>query len=624
MACGEPQVALRGTVLSAPRLARADERGLLVPEETGAWRLGATGGGTLDGLALLPEPGAAAPLAAGQVRVGLRALGVNFRDVLIALGVYPGAAELGGEGAGVVLEVGDGVTGLAVGDRVMGLTGVGFGSVTVTDHRYLVRIPDGWSFQQAASVPVAFLTAHYGLCDLAGLRAGEAVLIHAATGGVGMAATQIARHLGARVFATASPGKWAVLRELGFTDAHIASSRTAEFEERFLTETSGAGMDVVLDCLAGELVDASLRLLPRGGRFIEMGKTDIRDAGTVARAYTGVAYQAFDLIEAGPDRIQEMLTELMALFEAGELTPLPRTTWDVRRAPEAFRYMSQARHTGKIVLSVPKPLDVEGTVLVTGAGSLGAVVARHLVAEHGVRHLVLASRRGPDAEGARELVDELGVLGAAVSVVACDVSDRDEVAGLLASVTDGRRLTGVVHTAGVVDDGVIGALSRERLAAVFAPKVDAVRHLDELTRDLDLDVFVVYSSAAGVIGSAGQGSYAAANVFLDGLMASRRAQGLPGVSLAWGLWEQRTGYDRRSGRCRPGPDQPWGCAGDHGGGGDGAVRYGSALRAGAAGAGQAGSAGCAGRCGCRGHGSVPAAWPGTRQPAGGTSGGGVR
>ncbi|MYU19225.1 zinc-binding dehydrogenase, partial [Streptomyces sp. SID8361] len=178
------------------------------------------------------------------------------------------------------------------------------------DHRCLVRIPEGWSFQQAATVPVVFLTAYYGLRDLGGLRAGESVLIHAAAGGVGMAATQLARHLGARVFGTASPGKWGVLRELGFDDAGIASSRTAEFEGHFLTGTSGAGMDVVLDCLAGELVDASLRLLPRGGRFIEMGKTDIRDAGVVASEHPGVAYQAFDVFDAGLDRIQQMLVEL--------------------------------------------------------------------------------------------------------------------------------------------------------------------------------------------------------------------------------------------------------------------------------------------------------------------------
>ncbi|MFE9684017.1 SDR family NAD(P)-dependent oxidoreductase [Streptomyces sp. NPDC006285] len=183
----------------------------------------------------------------------------------------------------------------------------------------------------------------------------------------------------------------------------------------------------------------------------------------------------------------------------------------------------------------------EGTVLVSGAGSLGAVVARHLVSRHGVRSLVLASRRGPDAEGARELVAELTEAGAAVSVVACDVSDRGQVEALLASVPDEHPLRGVVHTAGVFDDGLIGDLTPERLAGVFAPKVDAVRHLDELTRGLDLDAFVVFSSVAGLSGGAGQGNYSAANAYLDGAMSGRRAAGLPGISLAWGLWEQSLG-----------------------------------------------------------------------------------
>ncbi|MFD0052791.1 type I polyketide synthase [Streptomyces sp. NPDC127168] len=183
----------------------------------------------------------------------------------------------------------------------------------------------------------------------------------------------------------------------------------------------------------------------------------------------------------------------------------------------------------------------EGTVLVSGAGSLGGVVARHLVARHGVRRLVLASRRGPEAEGAAELVAELAGQGAAVEVVACDVSDRGQVEALLAGVPQEYPLRGVVHTAGVFDDGLIGALTPERLAGVFAPKVDAVRHLDELTRGLALDAFVVFSSVAGLSGGAGQGNYAAANAFLDALMSGRRAAGLPGISLAWGLWEQSLG-----------------------------------------------------------------------------------
>ncbi|MEU3228514.1 polyketide synthase dehydratase domain-containing protein, partial [Streptomyces sp. NPDC006976] len=224
----ETQLALRQGTVYVNRLTRgAAADGVLTPPvDTGAWRLGSTGKGTLENIALVPSPDATGPLAAGQVRVAVRAVGANFRDVLIALGSYPGEAPMGSEGAGVVLETGPGVTSLAVGDRVMGLFSDGAGPVAVTDHRTLGHVPAGWTFTEAAATPIVFLTAYYGLTDLAGLRAGERLLIHSAAGGVGMAATQIARHLGAEVYGTAGTGKWDTLRALGFDDAHLANSRT--------------------------------------------------------------------------------------------------------------------------------------------------------------------------------------------------------------------------------------------------------------------------------------------------------------------------------------------------------------------------------------------------------------
>jgi NADPH:quinone reductase-like Zn-dependent oxidoreductase len=287
--------------------------------------------------------------------------------------------------------------------------------VVVTDQRTVVRIPAGLSFAQAAGIPVVFLTAYYGLLELARLQEGERVLIHAAAGGVGMAAVQLAQHVGAEIFATASPGKWGALRALGIAETHIGSSRELAFESRVLAATAGRGVDVVLNSLAREFVDASLRLLPRGGRFLEMGKTDIREPSAIAAAHPAVAYRAFDLGEAGLDRIQQTLVEVGALFERGVLRPLPSKSWDVRRAPEAFRFVAQARHVGKVVLTIPRPLDPDGTVLITGGtGTLGVQVARHLVARHGVRHLLLCSRRG----GADALRQELAAAGASVTVAA--------------------------------------------------------------------------------------------------------------------------------------------------------------------------------------------------------------
>jgi acyl transferase domain-containing protein/NADPH:quinone reductase-like Zn-dependent oxidoreductase/short-subunit dehydrogenase/acyl carrier protein len=542
---GEPQLALRAGVAYAPRLARLDADGAIaLAPGSPPWRLQASAGGTFEELSLVPSPAASDPLTPGQVRIGVRAGGLNYRDVMVALDLVSVLGEnlVGVEGAGIVLELGAGVEGLAVGDRVMGLLAGGLGPVSTSDQRLLARVPDDWTLAEACSMPVAFATACYALADLAHLTEGEKVLVHAGTGGVGMAAVQLAKQMGAEVFATASPAKWPALSALGLDDAHIASSRTLEFEQRFLEGTAGRGMDVVLNSLTGELLDASLRLLPRGGRFIELGKTDVRDHDEIAERHPGVSYRAFDLMDAGPKRIQGMLVELVELFEAGGLHTSPLAVWDIRRAPEAFRYLGQARHIGKVVLSLPVALDPKGTVLITGGtGTLGAMLARHLVTEHGVRHLLLVSRRGERTTGAAELRAELESLGTSVGIVACDVCDRDALAALLGSVAMEHPLTAVVHMAAVTDDGVIDSLNGDRVDRVLAPKLDAAWHLHELTQHLDLRAFVLFSSAAGTLGNAGQGSYAAASAFLDALACHRRVRGLAGVSIAWGLWEQASG-----------------------------------------------------------------------------------
>jgi NADPH:quinone reductase-like Zn-dependent oxidoreductase/acyl carrier protein len=396
-------------------------------------------------------------------------------------------------------------------------------------------------------VPVVFLTALYGLSVLGGLRAGQRVLVHAATGGVGMAAVQLARHWGAEVFATASRGKWDTLRALGFDEDHIGDSRTVEFEGKFLSATGGAGVDVVLNSLAGEFTDASLRLLVGGGRFIEMGKTDVRGPQVVAERYPGVAYRAFDLMEAGEDRIAAMLGEMLRLLREGILHALPVKAFDVRHAAEAYRFVSQARHTGKVVLTVPDGPGglAGGTVLITGGtGMAGSALARHLVDRHGVAHVMLVSRSGEWADGVADLAAELRDAGASVSVMGCDVADRDSVAELLAQVPARYPLRGVFYAAGVLDDGLIASLTPDRVDAVLRAKVDGAWNLHELTKDLELSAFVMFSSMAGIVGAPGQGNYAAANSFLDGLAADRRAQGLAGLSVAWGLWEQASAMTR--------------------------------------------------------------------------------
>ncbi|MEU5695466.1 SDR family NAD(P)-dependent oxidoreductase [Actinosynnema sp. NPDC020468] len=528
---GEEQFAVRDDALLVPRL-------VTVPDAVpGPWRLVSRRSGTLGDPEQRPCPDALRPLRAGEVRLGVRAAGVNFRDVLAELAVVPGDDLLGGEGAGVVLDVGPDVTGLAVGDRVMGMFPGAFGTVVITDHRLLVGVPDGWSFAEAASVPVAFMTALHGLRDLGRLRAGQSVLVHAAAGGVGMAAVRIARLLGAEVYATASEGKWDALRDLGLDDAHLASSRSTAFRDAFLAATGGRGVDVVLNSLSGRFVDASLDLLAPGGSFLELGKTDLREPEAVAREHPGVRYQPYDLTRLRPERLRDLLCEVVRLFR-----PLPTRSWDLRRAGGAFRHLAQGRAVGKVVLTAPRVLDPDGTVLITGGtGTLGGLLAGHLVAEHGVRHLLLVSRQGEGASGAAELATALRARGATVAVRACDVGDRDHLAAVLAAVPSAHPLTGVVHAAGALEDHTVETLDERHVDAVFQSKVDGAVHLHELTRYHDLAMFVLMSSAAAVLGGPGQANYAAANAFLDAVAHHRHAAGLPATALAWGPWRPVSG-----------------------------------------------------------------------------------
>ncbi|MFF9772052.1 type I polyketide synthase, partial [Streptomyces sp. NPDC014636] len=563
----EPEVSIRpaadgeGAVAFGRRLVRTGASGELELPGGSGWRVEVTKPGDLSSAAVVDAPETRAELAAGQVRVGLRAAGVNFHDVVGGLGMVVDGRVLGMEGSGVVLETGPGVTGLTVGQPVMGLV-PGWGPVGIVDSRLLAPVPQGWSYQQAAAVSAGFLTAFYALWDLAQVRPGQRVLIHAGTGGVGTAAVQLAKAWGLEVFATASPAKQHALRAMGVEESHIASTRDLDFCERFLAVTGGEGMDVVVNALAGEFTDASLRLLPRGGQFVEMGKTDIRDAAEVAEAYPGVVYQAFDLMDAGVLRVAEMLAELGGMFDAGTVTPPPVTTFELSQAVAALRYLQAARHVGKVVLNVPAEWDSQGTVLVTGGtGTLGGELARHLVNVRGMRHLVLMSRRGPATPGVACLVAELAQSGASVRVQAGDAADRDGLASVLARLTAERPLTAVVHAAGVIDDATIESLTPRRMATVMAAKADAAWNLHELTQDASLAGFVLYSSAAAVMGSPGQGSYAAANAFLDALAAYRRDRHLPGQSLAWGLWAQAsemTGHLEGAGltRVRRGGVQP--------------------------------------------------------------------
>ncbi|WP_432969498.1 SDR family NAD(P)-dependent oxidoreductase [Dactylosporangium sp. CA-233914] len=530
VASGEPQAALRNGTMWVPRLRPLHTvHRLQLPTEH--WRVDVGTPGTVEGLTVVDNPRPAA-LEPGQVRVAIRATGVNFRDVLMTLGMYPGAAVIGAEAAGVVTEVGADVTSVAVGDRVMGLFFGALADHAVTDARLLTQIPAGWTYPQAATVPVVFLTAYYALVDLAQLQSGQRILIHAGAGGVGMAAIQLATHFGADIYATASPGKWPTLHRLGIQPTHIASSRTLDYRDQF------HDVDVVLNALTGEHIAASLNLLSPGGHFLEMGKTDLRDPAD----HPGVRYRPFDLFDAGPDRIQQMLTDLLDLFDRNVLQPLPYTAWPVQDTPTAYRHLAQGHNIGKIVLTHPTPINPDGTVLITGGtGTLGALLAEHLAESGRTRHLLLTSRRGADAPGADDLIGRLQQHGATATIVACDTADPAAVDNLIKSIPADRPLTAVFHTAGVLHDATLESLTPDHIHTVLRPKVDAAWNLHHATQHLDLAAFVLYSSVAGTLGSPGQANYAAANTFLDALAQHRRARGLPATAVAWGYWEHTSG-----------------------------------------------------------------------------------
>ena len=393
-------------------------------------------------------------------------------------------------------------------------------------------------------MPAVFLTAYYALAHAARVSAGERVL-YTPPRAVSAWLRCSWPGTGTSMCSDGEPWQMGSPAQHGIRRRHISRIHArSNLSRSFPCATGGAGMDVVLDCLKEEFVDASLRLLPRGGRFIEMGKADIRDPQEVATRHPGVRYRAFDLLDdVAPELLQEMLPR------AGETLRNRRTavrsrvrSWDIRQASDAYRFLSRARHVGKLVLTVPPPLDPEGTVLITGGtGVLGTLLARHLVTRHGARNLLLISRKGRAAENAAAIESELTELGASVRIESCDAADRDSLQELLAGIPVEHPLTAVIHAAGVLDDAVFAAQTPHHLDVVLRPKVDAAWNLHELTASADLSSFVLFSSAAGVIGSAGQANYAAANAFLDGLAQHRRHRGMPGVSMAWGWWAQATG-----------------------------------------------------------------------------------
>ncbi len=558
---GEPEVAFRGHHRHVRRVRRIKHEDL----RTRARNAVQADGSVLPYRLQIEKPGILTNLSlnatarrapeADEIEILVKAGGINFRDVMKALGMYPGNPVdlkwFGDDFSGEVIRVGANVTDLKPGDAVVGMAPYCFRSHVTVHRRMVFRKPDTMTHAEAATLPTVFLTSHYAINELARMRKGESILIHAGTGGVGQAAIQIARHLGLEIFATAgSEEKRALLRDMGVD--HVLDSRTLAFADQIMEITGGRGVDAVLNSLAGDFIPKNFSVLARFGRYLEIGKVDIYGNSKIGLEplRNNVSFFVIDLaqhLEDKPEYIAEMFSELETRFYSGDFRPLPNKVFPITEVVEAFRYMAAGKHIGKNVLDFDVPeiaigpateaghrFDGEGTWLITGgAGGFGLELAGWL-AKNGARHFALVSRSGPK-DDALSKIAALREAGCTVIDARADVTRRADIDRVVAEVTaSGHPLTAVIHGAMVLEDEFIDDLDRESFDRVLLPKMLGAWNLHEATLGLPLEHFICFSSFSAVIGAVKQSNYNAGNVFLDQLAFFRRAQGLPGLTFNWG------------------------------------------------------------------------------------------
>ncbi len=564
----EDETAWRGGQWYAARLRPgplrpSERRTTVVDHERGGMRLQIRTPGDLESLEFAAFD--RVPPGPGEIEVAVTSSTVNFADVLLAFGRYPTfegyQQQLGGDFAGVVTAVGPDATEHRVGDRVGGISRNGcWGTFVIADARHAVTLPPEVPLDAAAAVPTASATAWYGLHDLARIAPTDKVLIHSGTGGVGQAAIAIARAVGCEIFATAgSPQRRQLLHDMGIE--HVYDSRSTEFAGQIRRDTGGYGVDVVLNSLPGAAQRAGIDLLALGGRFVELGKRDIYGDTHLGlfpfrRNLSLFAVDLALLTFSHPDTVRRLLTTVYQRTAAGEL-PLPRTThYPIHDAAAAVRLVAGAGHTGKVVLQVPRagssvaavppdqvrPFRADGAYIVTGGiGGLGLFLAGQMASRDGAercRRIVLNSRSQPD-ERARDAIQRLRDAGADIAVECGDIAEPQTAERLVACATaTGLPVRGVLHAAAVVQDATLANVTDDLIDRCWAPKVYGAWNLHQATAQQPLDWFCCFSSAAALVGSPGQGAYAAANSWLDAFAYWRRAQGLPATSIAWGAWSE--------------------------------------------------------------------------------------
>ena len=523
--------------------------------DASGYTVATTATGPLDNL-YLRELQPTAP-GAGELEVEIIAAGLNFRDILKAMGNSPDDGEsdllLGDECAGRVINVGAQVQGFDIGDRVMVVTPGALSShVTVTSDR-VIGLPDNISFEEAAGFPIVFLTAWYALVEIARVQEGERVLIHAAAGGVGQAAIQIARLFGVEVFATAgSKQKRELLRTQGIE--HIFDSRSLDFVDGINEATHGRGVDVVVNSLAGDFLSASLAVVAPYGRFVELGKRDIYSGGKLSLdAFKhNVSFSAVDLsqlLQDQPKRALSILQELVSRLGAGELRPVKVTPFSFSQADAGFRFLAQAKHVGKVILSCNGAEEKARVVresaefspknaylVVGGLGGFGLETTEWL-ARYGARHIFVMTRTAtpPYSDAIQQTLKRLREDGTEIFIERGDVSDHSDVRRIIKKIDRmSYPLKGIIHAAMIIDDGFVARMTTEIVEKVVNPKVAGAWWLHTETKGKDLDFFVLFSSVSALLGAIGQSNYAAANAFLDSLAHYRNSQSLAALSINWG------------------------------------------------------------------------------------------
>ncbi|KAJ8132252.1 hypothetical protein O1611_g1372 [Lasiodiplodia mahajangana] len=502
------------------------------------------------------------PVEPGFIEVEVMAIGVNFKDVATTMGIVPeNEYMIGCECAGVVKRLGSGVTKFRVGDRVAVMRSGTYANRLQAPVERSHIIPDWMSFEGAATIPLVYMTALYSMFHLGNLKEGQSVLIHSAAGGVGLAAIQLAQYKKAEVFVTVGTEEKRdfLATHFGIQESHMFSSRDTKFAEGIMRETKGRGVDVILNSLTGELLDASWRICADGGTMVEIGKRDIVDRNTLAMEPfdRNCSFRAIDLSytkHVKDSLVEELLDEIFGLVEAGHVRAIfPVIKYGFENVPAALAYIRRGQHIGKIVITnhgedvqVPirpalRSLQLRpdaSYLIVGGLKGLCGSLAIHM-ARHGARHIIVCNRSGTSDDASARVVRGCATYGCEVSEARGDVSDSNFIQGIFTSAS--KRIAGVIQGAMVLRDKPYEMMTVEEYHQVIKCKVKGTWNLHKASLEQPLDFFTMLSSISGVVGNKGQANYAAANAFLDAFAHYRQSLGLPANSVDLGAIED-VGY----------------------------------------------------------------------------------